>query len=203
MMKSSLSIFFAIAFWAGTTASQTIGIFGDPAGTSCKIPVTPNGAGTAHIWFFPGGSAPQAQMFEFGMTGWPGWFSSVIVNPAANLLLGNPLSPSGCTISFQGCSGAIRLFTVSFLAPAAPPSDIELRIVALASQSCPRAFLCDAPNFTPVCVNGLRSWLNPSGWQAPTLLSPPDGAIDQPTSGVVLQWNWSVPPGETCTPTAY
>lgn len=205
MKRSLFASILLLALLAGSAASQSIGIFGDAVGSSCKIPVTPGGVGTAYIVLVPGGEAPQSTGVDFAVTGWPGWAAIAAPNPISSIVLGDPLAPLGCGVRFQSCLGPspIVLFTITFTAPASPPIDIPLQVVAFPAQSCPRSFLCDAPTFTPKCVTGLRSWLNPSGWQAPELLSPVDGAIEQPTTGVVLHWNWSVPPGESCTLAAY
>ena len=205
-MKASLCLLIvALTMWASAASSQSIGIVADVSEYGvCAIPAVP-GAGTAYIVLIPGGDATQATGAEFGTTGWPDWVTSVTANPRASVVIGDPLSSTGCHIAFPSGIGPapVVLFTVSYVAPESPPNDIRLQVVGVPGQSCPRVTRDDAPSFTSVCAHGTPSWLNPAGWQAPELLSPADGAVDQPTSGVLLHWNWSIPADKACLPSAY
>lgn len=206
-MKQSLCMsLVALALLASSATAQSIAISAAPDGSLCTIPVSPGGgSGTAYIVFNPGSGGSGATSFEFAVSGWPGWTATVTANPLATAVIGEPFSTLGCVMNLPCGSGSapVVLFTVSFLSPESPPSDIALHVVAVPAWSCPTIARCDFPDFTPACVNGLSAWLNPSGWQPPVLLAPADGAIEQPSTGVVLQWIWTVPPAASCTAAAY
>src|SRR5215510_11814325 len=117
-MRTSLCLsIVALTSWANAASSQSIEISAEPAAYgACSIPVAP-GAGTAYILLIPGGGATQATGAEFGTTGWPDWVTSVTANPSASLVIGDPLSSTGCQIAFPSGMGPapVVLFTISYV----------------------------------------------------------------------------------------
>jgi hypothetical protein len=149
----------------------SIGVYFDPTCATCSANV---GVGTpieiyvnAQLggWIEPGLSGA-----EFRVTGMPAdwWILDVTPNPAANLVLGNPLA-LGCNIAFPDCrsrpGGCINLYVIRVL-PISEPSNVRLDVSRHLSPSgchgfcCPLVTGCDAPVYTKVCAAGGQAWIN-------------------------------------------
>ena len=170
-LRAIASLVIAVALASGASA-QSIGVFFDPAGASCATTQLPNTSGTMYILAALGGaSAGGLTGAEFRVDNFPSsWFANVTPNPAANLVLGNPLQ-GGCNIAFPTCqigmTGIVTLYTVQYFA-----TDVQVnrRVSVLrhttpsnANFQCPLQTLCDAPMFSKLCVNGGQGVINGAG----------------------------------------
>jgi len=183
--------------------AQWITVIESVDGSSCYMPDIPTpGQGTAHIIAFlaPGPTSNGITGAEFRVVGMPPEMGvTAIPNPLANLDLGNPFG-DGCNIAFPTCqtgsSGIVLLYTVQLFVPPTGVPHYVLDVEQHASPSgpnfpCPLVTLCDAPVFTKVCVNGIRSGPGPL-LQVPSNPAPVDAATGvAPTTD--LAWELAGP----------
>lgn len=98
---------------------------------------------------------------EFRVRGLPsGWRAFSTANPAANILLGDPLDAIGVDMGFATCQtpACVLLFELAIF-PTTSQTGLVLDVCAKAPPSnpyfyCPLVILCDDPYFTAVCVLG-------------------------------------------------
>lgn len=96
---------------------------------------------------------------EFKVVGLPAGWQAFSPNPAANIVLGDPLDATGANIAFPVCQSArcLLLFEIA-LFPTTIVTDMALHVGARTpptnlSLNCPLVVLCDAPFFTGLCVS--------------------------------------------------
>ena len=137
-------------------AGVDIGVFADPQAYSCNISVPPLSSGSFYVLVTLGsGDADCVTGAEFRLTGFPtDWLvTSVVVDPGASVVLGDPLS-GGANVAFGGGRNrwneglAIRLLRVAFFATSSI-TDRRLEIERYTSPSnpdfpCPIVTMCDA-----------------------------------------------------------
>jgi len=190
---------FAIAIGPAGAPAQSIILTSHPDGTGCAVLAPPGTSFTFYVFAFLFGSAADGITgTEFriaGLPAGPGWTFTFLPNPAANLVLGSPLS-GGVNIAFPSCQsgklGRVLLGTVHgqnvsdpqgyvlHVRPRVPPSNPTF--------DCPLVTMCDA-GFTKVCVASHPLLLNASV----AVVTPPhsplpaDGAMGV-SSNVGLSW---------------
>ena len=106
---------------------------------------------------------------EFKLEGQdPTWIAVVTPNPAANLVLGNPLQ-HGCNIAFPSCQVAsaqasVLLYTAQFIVfGEVLPHVLQITkhdTPSNANFMCPLFTICDDPTFTKICVSGDKMCVN-------------------------------------------
>lgn len=173
-MRLPVSIFavlLAIGGWLASPASgsrPSIGLYFDPDGTTCS---TSAAVGVPIALYVNAqlGAPAEAGIAgaEFSVHGIPAdwWILDVTPNPAANLLLGNPMS--GCHIAFSSCqsssSGYVSVCVIRIL-PVSSHSDIHLQVHPGSWYCnpfcCPILLGCDAPVYTRICVVGGEAFVN-------------------------------------------
>lgn len=94
----------------------------------------------------------------------PAWFMTLTLNPAANILLGDPVN--GCNVVFPVCQGppVVALFSLSCIS-STPVDPRVLHVVRHSTPTnpdfpCPLVTLCNFPDFSIVCVEGGTAFLN-------------------------------------------
>jgi hypothetical protein len=124
----------------------------DRAGLACNANLEPGVPATLFVLAIPGGQAADGVIgAEFAIAGFPAeWLpsASVVANPDAAILLGDPLA-NGCNIAFPVCpdasSGPVLLLTIQFV----PVDPVEPRVLSLVahrttpSAPCPAVIPCD------------------------------------------------------------
>ena len=115
-----------------------------------------------------GGDAAQNGITgaEFRLDGMPfGWFNNVIANPVAAVALGNPIA-GGCNVGFPVCQtgGTVLLYTIHSFATTSLPN-LVYKVYNHGTPSnpffpCALLSICDAPNYTKVCVPGGSAFVN-------------------------------------------
>lgn len=179
--RSCFLLFAILATGAvGRSEGSRIGMFFDQQGTIVERTQEAPASATAWILALLGGDAADAGITgaEFRVENFPAsWFASVIPSPAANIVLGGPLT-GGVNIAFPACqtaspSGSVLLFTVNYFAVTAVDHHV-LQVEAHStpnnpSFNCPLVFLCDNPYFTKLCVPGGRAAFNYPGFDQPAV----------------------------------
>ena len=164
----------AIAIGYSTPAGAylpSIGVYFDPDCATCSANVGVGHPFDLYVNAQLGGwLAPGLSGAEFRVTGMPAdwWILDVTPNPAANLVLGNPLT-TGCNIAFPSCQsrpgGCINLYVIRVL-PISESSNVHLDVTQHPRPSdchgfcCPLLYACDAPVYTAVCAAGGQAWIN-------------------------------------------
>jgi len=153
---------------AGSASASSIGVFFAADGSDCDASQAMNASLDIYILAVLGGDAAQNGITgaEFRLDGMPiGWFNNVIANPVATVALGNPIG-GGCNIGFPVCQtgGTVLLYTISSFATTSLPS-LVYKVYNHGSPSnpffpCPLLVICDAPNYTKVCVPGGTAFVN-------------------------------------------
>lgn len=166
-MKSMLPVLAALVI-AGSSVpaiASSIGMSfanGSPCGEAI-----PNQPFVINVFVQMGGDAAAGGFTgaEFRIDGLdPAWSMTLDLNPAANILLGDPVN--GCNVVFPVCQGPpiVPLFTLSCVS-AAPVSPRVLQVVRHSTPSnpdfpCPLVTLCNFPDFSIVCVEGGTAYVN-------------------------------------------
>jgi hypothetical protein len=165
---------------APRSEGSRLGIYFDEQATAVER--TQEAPASATLWVLAvlGGDAASAGIdgAEFRVENFPSsWFANVVPNPAANIVLGGPLS-GGVNIAFPVCqapsaSGAVTLFTVNYFAVTLVDHHV-LQVEAHStpnnpSFNCPLVVLCDDPFFTKLCVAGGRAAFNFPGFDQPAV----------------------------------
>jgi hypothetical protein len=157
-------------------ADGSIAVYLDDAGTQCEGMITaPLTFGS--VWMeLAGATAGGITVAEFRITNSdPSAYSVTFVpDPAANAVIGDPML-AGVDIAFPSCQGTlagrVKLGQLLIVENVSTP-DVNLTVRQHFTPSnefypCPLAVLCDAPNYTKVCLGPFnsdlwRAWLNPS-----------------------------------------
>ena len=175
--------FIAALVWAGVmgaapVSAVRIGLFADPAGTSCSVQVPINTLGTLYVVaILDDPPANGIAAAEFRITGMPsGWFPSFNLSGAVYSIR-SPLQ-GGTVLGFQSCrlgsNRIVPLGTLSFFATSSV-SNVILRVEASstptnAAYPCPLVALCDVgnecvpgtplPKNSKLCAEGLQAYIN-------------------------------------------
>jgi len=167
---AALAVALATALSPADTHAQFIGVFADPAASSCDLSLTPLLPDYVYIVATLGPLACSGvQGAEFRIEGLPvGWVAAPTSDPPVpSALIGDPFS-EGVHLAYPACmtaeSGVVLLLTVLVI-PTTPVTDLELNVIAHSTPSmpefpCPLVRLCDAPTYTPLCVQGWASVIN-------------------------------------------
>jgi len=153
---------------AGPAAASSIGVFFAADGSDCDATQALFTPLDIYIMAVLGGDAAQGGITgaEFRMDGIPpGWFNSATANPVGTVALGNPIG-GGCNLGFSSCqSGAlVLLYTINSFATTSL-SNLTYRVLPHSTPSnpffpCPLLVICDAPDYTKVCVPGGTAFVN-------------------------------------------
>lgn len=164
--------------------AASIGVFFDPSGGSCNGTVPIPSFVTFYVIAFPDPQGNGITGAEFRLDGVPaeGWYLSASPSSAAAVDIGNPFL-EGCNIAFANCrsgAGGVLLYTITGAATT-PVTNQTLRILRRTLPTdlgfiCPLVTLCDAPDYTMVCVTGGEAVIN-GACRAPVVSS------FNPTSG--------------------
>jgi flagellar hook capping protein FlgD len=185
-----------VSIWMGFASPANavrIGLFADPAATSCNIQIPPSTGRTLYLLaILDDAPANGLRAYELRVTGIPtNWFASFTANGFISQL-GNPITGGGL-VSASTCMTStnriLQLGTVSVFATSAV-SNVALRVEAHAAPSnseyaCPVIALCDVgnscvpqaplPKYSKLCVEGLESVINGS----PCTVDAPDETESQ------------------------
>ena len=148
-------------------AAGTIGLFADGDCSSCGLTIPPGGAGTFTIAYVPSAGEP-VRAAQFRVTGLPaGWIvTSITPNPAASLVLGNPLAEGAILTCPSSLNGAcVTLFTVQ-LEATTQVTDGHMEVTQHTTPTqpalqCPAVYACDSCD-SWACATGGRLALNPT-----------------------------------------
>jgi len=150
----------------------SIGAYFDPDCATCSANASIGSPVTIYVNVQLGGALTSGLSgAEFVLRGLPAdwWILEVTPNPAANIVLGNPVG-LGCNIAFPDCQagagGCINLYAIRVL-PVSEVSNVALDVqYAPHPSGCPFGFCtplvtaCDAPLYTKYVAAGGRAWIN-------------------------------------------
>lgn len=160
----------AIALSPACTRAQFIGVFADPGASSCDLNVQAFIPTTVYIVATLGPQACSGILgAEFRVEGVPlDWYATPMSDPPVpSIMVGDPFR-EGTQIRYPACltseSGVVLLLTM-WVFPTSFVIDRQLSVVAHSTPSmpefqCPYVVFCDAPNYTPLCVQGWTSMVN-------------------------------------------
>lgn len=171
--RTLATLVLAVALATGSASAQSIGIFGDPSGATCNINAPAGVPSNLWILAIPGplGGITGAE-FKIQHPWTPGVDALFIntPNPAANVALGDPWGFIGANVAFPVCQigGVVNLFAVTMI-PLNPvtTANVTLGIVARTPPNnpafdCQLLTMCDAPEYTSICVGGGEAFVNSS-----------------------------------------
>jgi len=159
----------ALMLSVSSASAQNIRVYFDLAFTDCDATVLQNTPVTFYIVAELGGPASGGIIgAEFRLDGVPAsWLVNATPNPAANLVLGSPLT-GGCNMAFPSCQtgsgGKVLLYTISGFA-----TSLESNLVLTVNRhttpsdptfACPVLVLCDPPLYSKVCACGGEAVIN-------------------------------------------
>lgn len=157
---------------SGARADGLLGVFFDTNGQSCAGNVPPASYAILYVVLQPEGSTYSGITgveFRIDTSGASGYMFANESVISDGIKVGNALS-GGCNIAFSNCQsgGAIAVMSFQVLNGGTGNTDGAVRVAARQQPTnpnfaCQLAVLCDAPEFTKVCVDAGFALLNPSG----------------------------------------
>src|SRR5262245_12883187 len=136
-MKPIAILVLLVMISVSARATEMIGLFSDPTCSSSHLAIGPGEVGTFQVRYV--GDTDPIGGVEFRIVGLPADWGvlSVVPNPFANLVLGNPLG-IGTDISFPtGPPGScVHLFTIQVVAPSVV-NDVMLQVLGRDPPSNP------------------------------------------------------------------
>jgi len=151
-------------------SAASIGVFFSPDGQACDTEATQFVPFHMYLAVVLGAPGPVECMgAEFRVRGHdPSWLGVVTPNPAASVVVGNPLA-EGCNIVFPACQAGsfLSLYTIEFI-PLTPVPPTRIVIdhrdpPSGPSFSCPLLYACE-PFLAKACVQGGEGFVNlPTG----------------------------------------
>jgi hypothetical protein len=145
----------------------------DPQGTVCEVTQLYHTIGRLYLLalLYDDAAVAGIQGAEFRLDGFPpDWFTTITPNPAASVILGNPLV-GRCAIGFDACQtpappAAVVLYTIDYAALSAVSNRV---LTVRGTQTCqfcyaPLVTLGDAPVYSKILVTGGQAALNFPGF---------------------------------------
>jgi hypothetical protein len=155
---------------SAASAIPSIGVFADMAATDCDATYTvPSFQNVFVLALLGAASAGGLIHVEFRVDGAPSaWSPTWIANPTAANSIGSPVS--GGTNTFWvdcqtgGGNGIVHVGTIQFVVFSSI-NNVRLKVERHTTPSnptfpCVSHFLCDAPVFTQICVDGGEMYIN-------------------------------------------
>jgi hypothetical protein len=156
-----------LMFMPARSYGQVLGVFADPEGTNCSI-AAPVYRMTNCYLVLRDPAIEGAVGIELGIRGLPaGWLGWIETCELCSIVLPSAFG-DGAILALQHCAtGDPLVLAPVVLIPTTDATDVVLEVGPKIPPSdpafdCPVVYQCDSPNFTGVCVQGMRSRVNSS-----------------------------------------